>query len=65
MLETLQRGVERALLDQEHVVRQLANPRGNRPAMERLERERLQDEEIKRALDEVDRLHGDYLQQLV
>src|SRR5437762_5888219 len=63
VLETLERGIERSLLDQQHVVGELSNPPRDGPPVQRLEHERLEDEQIERALDEVDRFHGyDYLQ---
>ena len=57
MLELVQGGVERALLNEQHIARQLPNALCNRPAVHRLERERLENQEIEGALDEVDWLH--------
>jgi hypothetical protein len=54
ILEALQRRVERALLNQQNVVRQLADAARDRPAVQRLERERFENQEVERALDEVD-----------
>jgi hypothetical protein len=54
----MERGIERSLVHLQDVARQLLDALRNRPAMLRLEQERLQDEEIERALDEVDGLNG-------
>src|SRR6266545_4410929 len=52
VLEALQRGIQRALLHQQHVVGQLPDAPGDRPAVHRLERERFENEEIERPLHE-------------
>ena len=54
MLQTVKCRVERALLYLQHVTRQLPDTARNRPAMLALELQRFQNQEIKRALDEVD-----------
>ena len=50
----MERRVERALGDLQRVARDLANPLGDGPAVQRPERERLEDQEIERALREVE-----------
>jgi hypothetical protein len=66
MLEPLEGRVQRPLLDEQDAVGQLADARGDRPAVLRFERQGLEDQEVERALDEVDRFHRyDYLHQLV
>jgi hypothetical protein len=58
VLEAVQGRIERTLLHLEHVARQLPDAFGDRPAMERLECERLQNEQVERSLDEIDGLRG-------
>src|SRR5262245_16711048 len=53
LLEPMQRWIERALLHRQHVVRELQHSLGDAPAMQRLTRERLQNEEVERALEKV------------
>ena len=50
----MQRGVERTGLDLEHVFRRLANQPGDGVSMGSAEHERAQDEEVQRALEELD-----------
>src|SRR5262249_33924060 len=65
MFEALERGIQRALLHEQDVVGELADARRDRPAVHRLERERLEDEEGQRALGPGDRFHdSDYLPHL-
>src|SRR5450432_486853 len=52
-LESLERRVERPLLDGEHIVGELLDVLGDRVAMLRLQRERLQNEHIERALEKL------------
>ncbi len=54
----MQGRVERPLLHLQHLVRQLADAPGNRPAVERLDGERLENQQVEGSLDEVDRLRG-------
>src|SRR5262245_52356422 len=63
--EALQSGVERALLDLQDLVRQLADALRNRPAVQRLERDRFHDQQVDGALNEVGRLPHDYLQESI
>src|SRR5215212_1344726 len=51
----MQRRVERPLLHLQHLARDLLDPLRDRPAMRRLEREGLQDQEIEGALHEIGR----------
>src|SRR5262249_8923282 len=53
ILETVQRGIERSLAHREHVVREQLDALRDRPSVQRLTRERLQDQEIERALQKV------------
>src|SRR4051812_23675894 len=57
MLEPLQRRIQGPLLHQQDVVGELPDARGDRPPVHRLEGQRLENEQIQRALDEVDWLH--------
>ena len=60
LLQPVQRRVQRALRDLQHVAADLANALRDAPAVHRLERERLEDEQIQRALNEIGRsAHGD------
>src|SRR6185369_11311526 len=52
-LQAVQRRVERPLLNQQHVVRDLLDPLGNRPTVFRLERHDFQNQEIEGALNEI------------
>jgi hypothetical protein len=54
IFEALQRRVERPLLDQQDVARQLTDTARDRPAVQRFEGQRLEDQQVERALDEVD-----------
>jgi hypothetical protein len=49
----MQRWVERALVDLQHVARDLLNALRDSPAMHGLERERLEDQHVQRALEDV------------
>ena len=51
--ETMERGIERALIDLQHVSRDLLDALRDAPAVHRLERQRLQDEHVERALEEI------------
>jgi hypothetical protein len=53
MLEPVQRGIERPLLDAQQVAGHLLDSLGDRPAVHRLEGTRAQDQEIERALQDV------------
>jgi hypothetical protein len=53
LLEAMQCWVERALLDLENFVGDLSNGLGNRPAVLRLEGDRLEDEQIECALNAI------------
>jgi hypothetical protein len=53
MLETMERRVERALVDLQDVLRDLLNALGDRPAVERLRLQRPQDEQVERARKEI------------
>src|SRR5262245_62169397 len=64
-LEPLQRRIERTLLHLQDLVRELSNPLRDRPAMQRFERDRLEDEKVDGALDQVGWLPHDYLQESV
>ena len=64
LLETIERGVERALIDLEHIGAALTNALRDRPPMERGVPDGLQDEQIERALEQIgardlfDRVYG-------
>src|SRR6185436_12999707 len=60
-LETLQSGVERSLLDLKDFFRELPDPLRDRPAVQRLERDGLQDQQVDGALNEIGGLPHDYL----
>src|SRR6476469_3217358 len=51
LLETLEGGIERALVDLEHAPRRLLDALGDAPAVHRRERERAQNEEVDRAAE--------------
>src|SRR6476469_7240888 len=51
LLETLEGGIERALVDLEHAARRLLDALGDAPAVHRRERERAQNEEVDRAAE--------------
>src|ERR1019366_7365988 len=53
-LQTMQRGIKRSLLDTQHVTGNLLDTHGDPPAMLRLQRQGLQDEQVERALRQVD-----------
>src|SRR5262245_51710878 len=53
MLEAMERGIERPLPDRQLFVRQLLNAFRDGPAVQRLARQRFQDEEIERALEQI------------
>src|SRR5687768_16967273 len=53
VLELVQRRVERAIAHLQNVVGNLVEPLADRPAVEGLEREDFQDEQVERALHEV------------
>jgi len=53
LFETVKSGIERALIDLEDVVGDLADALGDGPAVERLEGDGFEDEEVESALDEV------------
>ena len=52
--ELVQRGVQRALTDPQHVARHLPDTLCDRPAVHRLQRDRLQNQQVQRALDEIE-----------
>src|SRR4029077_20624000 len=56
LLEAMERRIERALADRQRVVRQQLNALGEAPAVNRLARDGLEDQQIKRALEEIRRL---------
>ena len=56
MFEPVQCGIERALLHLKDIAGELPDPPRDRPAMLRFELEGFQDQQVERALDEVDRL---------
>src|SRR5262249_9811461 len=59
LFQLVQRGVERAVADLEDIARHLQEPLADRPSMQRLEREDLQQQEVERALNQVGRFaHG-------
>jgi len=61
--QALQRRVQRSLLDLEDVIRELTDPLRDRPAVQRLERDGLEDQQIDGALNEIGGLPHDYLQE--
>src|SRR5438270_2497491 len=58
ILEAVERRIERALIDLQHVARDLLDPLRDAPAVHRLERERLENQHVERALQDVVRLDG-------
>src|SRR5262245_11121559 len=56
LLELVQRGVERSVADLQRVIGDLPEALADRPAVHRLERQNLQDQEVERSLDEIWRL---------
>src|ERR1041384_1464000 len=58
MLQPMERGIQRPLLDLQHVARRRLDALGNRPAVARLGGQRLQNEHVERALNEIGRAHG-------
>src|SRR5215469_798130 len=56
LLQSLQRRIKRALLHLQHLIRHLLNPLRNRPAMLRLKRKRLQNQQTQRPLHKIIRL---------
>src|SRR5438552_2356849 len=54
MLEAVQGRIERTLVDAQHVVGNLLNPLGNRPAVHRTILEGPEDQKIERALEKID-----------
>src|SRR4029450_12333572 len=61
--QPLQRRVQRSLLDLEDVTGKLTDSLRDRPAVERFERDGLEDQEIDGALNEIGGLPHDYLQE--
>src|SRR5439155_26114690 len=53
LLEALERGVERSLIDVEHTPRELLDALADAPAVHRLERQCLEDEQIERSAENV------------
>src|SRR4249920_2838863 len=53
-LEAMQRRIERSLLHAQRILRDLLDAIGDGPAVLRLERERLEDQEIERSLRQID-----------
>jgi hypothetical protein len=58
VLQPVEGGIERPLLDAQDVVRHLLDATRDRPAVLRFELQRLEDEEVERSLNEVDGLDG-------
>src|SRR5262249_32921331 len=56
LLELVERRIERALADLEHVAGHGPQPQADRPAVQRLERQDLQQEKIESSLDQIARL---------
>jgi hypothetical protein len=59
--ETMQRGIQRTLLNQKYLTRNLVDALGNGPSVHRLEKQSAQDQEIERALRKIDGLFGHVL----
>jgi hypothetical protein len=53
VLEAVQRRIERSLLDREHVAGELQDALRDAPSVKRLARERLEDQQVERALEQV------------
>jgi hypothetical protein len=53
LLEAVQRRVERPLVHAQHITRDLLDALRDAPPMHRLERERLQDQHVQRALQQI------------
>ena len=53
-LESIERGIERSLIHDEHIARHVADALRDRPSVERPEGERLQHEQVQRALEYLD-----------
>jgi hypothetical protein len=53
LLEAMQRGIKRTLMDLQHFFRNLTNASRDAPSVHRLERERPQNQEVEGALDQV------------
>jgi hypothetical protein len=53
MFEPMQRGVQRALLNLQNVVGNLYDALGDGPPVHGLERDRLQNQQVERALDKI------------
>ena len=53
LLETVESGIERALLDLEDFAGKLLNPLGDGPAVKGFEKERFEDEEVEGSLNEI------------
>src|SRR5689334_21562409 len=62
LLETIERGIERALIDLEHVARELPNALRDPPAVERCEEEALQNEQVESALQKIGAFGHGYLE---
>jgi hypothetical protein len=54
VLEAMQRGVQRALLDAQDVLGELPDAARDGPAVQRLQGQRLQDQEVERSLHQID-----------
>ena len=63
LFELVERGVERALADLQDVARHLPDALRDRPAVHRLERDDLQDQQVQRALHEIGRFAHSALHQ--
>jgi hypothetical protein len=57
LLQTVQSRIERALLDAEHLVGELVDARRDAVAVHRLRAERLEDQKVERALQQVGSFH--------
>jgi hypothetical protein len=57
ILQAVKCRIERSLLNLQHLARQLADASRNRPSVQRFGAKRFENQEIKRPLHEVDRLH--------
>jgi hypothetical protein len=54
LLEAIERGIKRSLIHDEHIARHVADALRDRPSVEGPEGERLQDEQVQRALEYFD-----------